>query len=361
MADTLAKIYYDAENPASFSSDQKLYKAAKELDHSITLDFVRDWLARQLTYTLHKQKRIKFPRSKIVVADEGVQWQADLADLQMYSKFNKGIKYILTVVDTFSRYAWVKTLKTKSGKELADAFQEIFAEEIPASIQTDNGKEFKNKDVQDLFQNHNIRFFTTTDEDIKCAMVERFNRTLKNKMFKIMTKTGKRCYISYLDSIVKSYNNSVNRSIGYKPVEVDEKNKDEIFKKLYGYKDKREMLIAMSGMANPKLKIGDLVRIRYQHTKFDRGYIPNWTDEVYEIIKCIKGTPSYYKLKDYKGNEIEGRFYAHEIQKVIDPTYRVERILRTRTRGGIRESLVKWVNFPSTENQWIPSADIADV
>lgn len=361
MADTLAKIYYNVEHPASFSSLEKLYQAARLSDPSITKNVVQDWLSEQLTYTLHKSRRNRFPRSRTVVTDRNVQWQADLVDLQMYSKFNKNFKYLLTIVDCFSRFARVSALKSKTGTELQKAFEKIFEEETPSAIQTDNGREFKNKEVISLFKESNVDFFTTTDEDIKCSLVERFNRTLKNKMFKIMTKTGKRNYIEYLPAIVKSYNNCVHSSIGLKPSDVDDDDKEKIFQKLYGFKDKREMLIHNRKLKLPKLNVGDLVRIRYQKTVLDRGYYPNWSDHVYEIVKRIKGNPTYYKLKDYENNLIEGRFYEHEIQQVKNPSYRIEKVIKRRTRNGIKECLVKWLNFPSTQNQWIPAENIGEV
>ena len=360
MDEILNKIYYDSSNPAGYSSAIKLHKAAKLENPKITLSFVREWLAKQLTYTLHKPRRITFRRSKTVVTGENVQWQADLVDLRLYSKFNKNCNYLLTVIDTFSRYAWVECLKTKSGGDLRKAFENIFKDEIPTAIQTDNGTEFKNSDVQSLFESLNIQFFTTRDESVKCALIERFNRTLKDKMFKLMTKTGSRSYIQHLPPLINAYNRTIHRSTGEKPIEVNEQNEEKIFERLYGFKDKREML--MNEMRKtPKLEVGDLVRIRYQSNVFDRGYYPNWTDEVYEIVKTIKANPPYYILKDYQGNVIEGRFYEQEVQRVIDPSYRVEKILKKRRRNGIEECLVKWVNFPSSHNQWIPAENVGDI
>ena len=362
MAETLNTIYFDAGHPASFSTARKLYDAASKVDATISLKFVKNWLATQLPYTLHKPKRKVFPRSRVVVTDKNVQWQADLVDLQNYSRFNKGQKYLLTVIDVFSKYAWVIPLKTKSGIEVTEAFQSIFEKDFPSNIQTDNGKEFKNSELQKLFKQFNINFFTTTDEDIKCSLVERFNRTLKEKMFKIMTKTGKRNYLEFLPSIVSSYNNSVHSATGFKPIDVGIEDKDVIFRRLYGYKDRRELLIKQrKKKITPKLNEGDLVRIRYQGTKFERVFYPNWSDEIYEVIKQIKADPPYYILKDYQNQVIDGRFYEQEVQKVLDPKYRVETVIKRRTRNGIRECFVKWLNFSSSHNQWIPEADIESV
>lgn len=359
MDNIISRIYHDITNPAGYSSAQKLYTTAKKENSSITRQQVKEWLSSQNTYTLHKPRRVNFPRSRTIVTDKNIQWQADLADLKMFSSSNKHNKYLLTVVDVFSRFAYVQSLQNKTGPEVAKAFERIFKQASPTSIQTDNGKEFLNKEVKNLFKQYNINFFTTTDEDTKCSLVERFNRTLKDKMFKIMTKTGTRKYVDVLDAIVKSYNNSVHSATGYKPVDVNINNRDDIFERLYGFKDKREMLLQrVASEKDGKLQKGDQVRIRKEDVVFTRGYHPHWTEEVFTIVGVVNDNPRYYFIKDEDGELIKGRFYEQELQKVTTPTFRVERIIKTRIRNGKKECYIKWLNFPSTRNSWIPESDI---
>ena len=148
MNDLLKTIYYDFKSSAGFASVKKLAEAS-----GISEKQVKEWLKSQPTYTLHKTARKYYPTRQYVVHDIDEQWQADLADVSLLAKRNKGYHFILTVIDLFSRYAWARPLKTKGGKEVASAFKSIFNEgRIPKRIQTDQGKEFENQHVRKLFR-----------------------------------------------------------------------------------------------------------------------------------------------------------------------------------------------------------------
>ena len=172
----LKSIYYDSQNPAGYASAEKLSEAS-----GIRLSKVKEWLKAQPTYTLHKQARKIYPTRRYVVHDIDEQWQADLADVCLLARRNRGYHFILTVIDLFSRYAWARPLKSKRGSEVASAFKSIFREgRIPQRIQTDQGKEFENQHVRRLFAKHNIELFSVKSA-YKAAVVERFNRTLKTR------------------------------------------------------------------------------------------------------------------------------------------------------------------------------------
>lgn len=206
----LHKIYYDPKNTASFSSANNLYKSAKDKLPEITEKRTRDWLKSQITYTLHKPIIKKFRRNSIVVEFPDEQWQADLVDLSKYSSENKGYKYILTAIDIFSKYVWTRSLKTKAGEEVSKAFESIFKTgRVCRKLQSDQGKEFLNKQVKSIFKNYEIKFFIAKNKETKCAVIERFNRTLKAKMFKYFTSVGSRVYIDKLQTFTETYNKTV--------------------------------------------------------------------------------------------------------------------------------------------------------
>ena len=356
---TLKSVYYDPANSASFSSAQNLYEAVKQ--QGITLQQVKEWLSKQITYTLHKSRRKRFQRNPVVVSNKDQQWQADLVDMQEFAKQNKGHKYLLTVIDVFSKFAFTVPLKTKSAKELHSTFAKLFAVRQPITLQTDQGLEFDNKTLKDLLKERGIRYFTTRNTETKCAVVERFNKTLRNRMFKYFTAKGTRKYIDVLPSLLKAYNNSVHRSIGMRPSEVTDEHRHSIFKKLYGYKSEREMLLKQRKQ-KPSLDVGDKVRIQYKNEPFEKGYYPQWTDEVFTVANAAKDNKKQqYKLTDYKGEEIEGRFYPEEVQHISEQTYRVEKVIARRTVNGIKQVKVKWLNYPSTDNSWINASDLCNV
>ena len=121
----LEHLYYNPKSPAAYAGEQALYKLAKQSSKKVKLQDIRDWLRKQQTYTLHKPIHKKFLRRKTVVAGIDTQWQADLADLSKLSKFNDKHRYLLCIIDVFSKYAWVVPIKDKTGKTLVIAFKSV--------------------------------------------------------------------------------------------------------------------------------------------------------------------------------------------------------------------------------------------
>lgn len=355
----LRQVYYDAAHPAGFGSVAKLYDAVKK--EGISKGDVRKWLLGQLTYTLHKPKRVKFKRNPTVVTGVDSQWQADLVDMGWLASSNEGHKFLLTVIDVFSKFAFAMPIKTKNGKTIANAFSKIFTERKPNALQTDMGSEFVNQHVAKVLADNHVSFFTTRNAEIKCAIVERFNRTLRGRMFKYFTAKGTHSYVNVLHQLVNGYNNAVHRSIGMAPAAVTSEHTAVIFKKLYGADDERQLLRQRYG--TPKVAVGSTVRIPYENKAFDPAYYPSWTDEVYTVTAALKDNKrAQYKLTDNNNKTLQGRFYPEEIQQVSsDPTFRLEKVLRRRTVGGVKQCFVKWVNHDDQHNSWINERDIEDV
>ena len=355
--DILTKIYYNTSNPASFCGVEKLFKEAYKLNPLITHKQVKDWLSGELVYTLHKPVRKRFQRNPVVSERINECFQADLVDLKEFAKSNSNHPFILTVIDVFSKKAWAKALKNKTALTVTKAIEEIFRDNRPMKLQTDRGKEFENREFKGLMDKYRVNHFTTNNSDIKCSVVERFNRTLKNKMFRFFTKTGKRQYINVLEDLISSYNNTFHSTIGMTPNQVTEDNEGEVFEKIYGFKNKREMLRKLK---SPNIKIGDNVRKKYDFKPLDRGYYPNWTDQVFKIDKTLRNyNKPLYNINDQKNKSHNRRFYPEEVQKIKENIiYRVEKILKERTKGKKKFYLVKWLNHPTTENSWEPSENI---
>ena len=352
MNDLLKTIYYDSKHSAGFASIKKLAEASNQPEKE-----VKAWLKAQPTYTLHKSARKRYPTRQYVVHDIDEQWQADLADVSLLAKRNKGYHFILTVIDLFSRYAWARPLKNKSGSEVASAFKSIFDEgRIPKRIQTDQGKEFENRQVRKLFQEHNIELFSVKSA-YKAAIVERFNRTLKTRLWRYFTANLTQKWTDVLQDSVQAYNHSVHRMIGRKPVEVTDDLVDELREKRHRQKKPPQ--------GKRDISVGDKVRISKVKSVFAKGYLPNWTEEVFTVaIVNTKYTPTTYTLKDYRGEIIEGSFYRHEIQPITqndDDVFLVEKIIRRQKRQGVTWMLVKWLGYLENMNSWVRQSDISKV
>lgn len=325
----LSQLYYNPESPASFGGVDSIYRAVKnDGKYQISRNKIRSWLQKQDTYTLHKPVRYRFKRNRVIVGAMDDEWEADLVIMDSLSKANNGYKYILTVIDVLSKFAWVEPLKTKSGENLVKAFQKILRKgRKPTTFHTDKGTEFTNKLFQKLLKNNGIRFLTTHNETT-ASIVERFNRTLKGKMWKYFTAKNTLKYVDILQKLVKSYNHSRHRSIGMRPVDVNKDNERVVWQRLYGDESTKSIKY--------KFNIGDQVRISKARRTFKKGYLPNWTEEVFTITKRIPRRPPVYKIADYDGEELEGTFYEQELQKVNKTDsdfYRVEKVLRSRMRN----------------------------
>ena len=199
MEKTLVSMYLDPSHPATFGGLDAVYGAVKEKGKSkICRKQVEDWLSQQDVYTLHNPARRRYKRSRVIVPDIDAQFQADLVDVQNLSRYNKGYKYLLTGIDISSKYAWVVPLRTKQGQELFKAFQTILSSgRKPSKLQTDQGTGFLYRVFQKFLRDDNIRFFTV-NSGLKASVVERFNRTFKNKMYKYFTAENTLTYIDVL-------------------------------------------------------------------------------------------------------------------------------------------------------------------
>ena len=271
-------------------------------------------------------------------------WCSDLVDMQKLSKWNKGCKYLLMVLDLFSKYGWIVPLKTKTGLEVSKAFESIFRQlkvlgakgtvPKPKKLWADKGKEYYNKNVKDLLAKNNIEIYSTENEE-KSSVCERWNRTIKEKMYKRFTIQNNTVYIDIVPKILASYNNSKNRSIGMTP---NQARKPENYGKVYWnlYRGVRKSPLS----DRPAFKIGDTVRIsKYKRKTFDKGYTPNWTEEVFVISEIRPTDPVTYKALN--GEEIEGTFYREELQETDQTIFRIERVIR-KTKD---KALVKWKGY----------------
>ena len=284
-SEILRNIYYNPSNPSAFSSPQKLYNA---VDKRISLKNIRKWLMSQNTYTLHKQRRKNFVRSRITVEDIDDQFQADLVDMQAFQKENKGFKYILTVIDVFSKFAFALPLKSKNADDVIKAFKIVFSKRKPEKLQSDKGKEFVNDKMKKFLESKNIHFFTSNNENIKCSVVERFNRTLKSKMWKYFTSVGSRNWIDIISKLTEAYNNSVHRSTNKKPIDVNSGNSKTVFRTLYGFNSMRELL---KNKSKNQFSVNMKIRLPHKLGPFDKSYYPLWTDQVFNIQKIKSGFP----------------------------------------------------------------------
>ena len=272
-------------------------------------------------------------------------WAADLADMTALSEDNEGVKYLLLVIDIFSKYGWIEPLKNKKGKTLANALKTIFKERKPEKLWTDKGREFYNKDVKEL-----IELYSTENEE-KSSIVERWIRTMKEKIWKYFTDNNTYNYMDVLPDLVKDYNNTVHSSTKLTPIDASKKkNELTVWRNLYPDRYKINDI-------TPKFSVGDRVRITKKKKDFEKGYTTRWTEEIFTIKEIRNTDPITYKLEDLEGEEIKGTFYEPELQKTEQQIYRIEKIIKKEKN----KSLVKWKGYSDKFNSWVDNKDLIDL
>ena len=220
---------------------------------------------QQLAEKFHKRIIGKFEKREVHTSFKDNIRGADLADMQLLNKYNKGIRFLLCVIDIFSKYAWVVPLKDKKDISIVKTFQSILKQSNrkPNKIWVDKGSEFYNAYFKKWLQDNDTVMYSAHNEG-KSVVAERFIRTLKSKIYKYMTSISKNVYIDQLDDIVDEYNNTYNTTIKMKPIDVKDNTYINTSKKI-NYKD-------------PKFKVGDRVRISKYRNIFAKGYMPNWSE-----------------------------------------------------------------------------------
>jgi hypothetical protein len=307
----------------------------------------------QLSKELHAPYRGKFPKLRVTSAGPNDIWAIDLCDFQNVTSSNDNYRYGFVTVDVYSRYAWVVPLRSKTASETLGALSRVIAESSgkPRAIWCDSGGEFLNKSWKAFCKKHSIEIYTTYG-DSKSVIAERFNRTLKTTIHKRFTEYATNSWIDMLPEVLELYNNRRHRSIGTAPAEQYKSVPKEVEHKPLAKSDRRK----------PKYDIGSYVRIHRSKRVFEKGYSPNWSEEVF-IVSSVKvpddGSPMSYYLIDKLGEPIGGMFYEGDLQGVKYPNLHfVDAVLKTRKVRGKSEAFVSWVGLPEKFNQWIPQSDI---
>ena len=341
----LLEAYHDPSASGSLGGVRRFAEANK-----ITIKKAQSLLEKDLGYTLHKPRRKRFKTLPVVAEGMDHQWVADLVEVQTLSRYNRGYRYLLTVIDVLSKYAWVQPLKDKTGVQLVKAFEKILKTgRRPIQLQTDRGKEFYNRTFQTFLEKEKIHHFST-EGDAKASVVERFNRTLKTRMYRYFTSANTLRYEDVLQSLVRGYNATKHGSIGMPPKDVTIKNERRVWQRLYGRRLKPVG-------KKPRFRVGDRVRLNKKHRTFKKGYLPGWTEEVFTVDRVIRGPVNTYKIRELDDTPLEGTFYEQDLQKVNvsdDDVFRVEKVLK-REKG---QALVKWKGWPDKYNSWISSKEL---
>ena len=236
-----------------------------------------------------KPPRKYYPTNKTDVYYIDDIWSLDILDLKDYGpENNRGYRYVLVTIDNFSKFGWTTPLKNKNAQTIKDSFENIIinSKRKPSLIESDRGKEFYNNIFQDFLNKNNIKHYSR-NSSYGAVFAERFNRTIRDLLKKIVFENGDANWIDVLPTITKQYNNRIHTSTKLSPKDASlKKNEGFVYKNLL---DKRKKI-------TPKFQINDLVRVADLKKTFSKGDTTNWSYKLYKITEIINDTIPAYKI-----------------------------------------------------------------
>ena len=353
--DYLKKNYTNPASPVAFAGISKIYSF---FEGELSRKDIKDFLSTIQSYTLHKEEH-KVKRYNITrVFSLRDIWQIDLIHVDELYKENDGVKYLLCCIDVWSRRTFVEPLLNKKSESTYNAIRKILNRSggYPKNICSDGGSEFNCEKNINLFKQLSINFYTV-NSDIKCGIVERFQKTLQKKIYMYMTEKQTNRYIDILQDIVHSYNSSIHSYIKMSPYDAENPSNQEKLQKLHG----KAFLKNLKFKKNPKYRLKDPVRISEKKTAFSRSYNQQNKDEIFFVskINTSKPIPRYY-LKDESGEELEGFFYEYQLTLARIEEHRVQ-VLKKRKRNKITEYFVTFKGYSSKYDRWITEKELLDI
>lgn len=392
----LRRLYEDPSQAGSLGGVRSLIRLAKNKGLDVKEREAKEFLEGHSTYTLHgrvhREKGVL--NERIVTSGPFDLWEADLMDMPKGSK----AKYLLNVIDAHSKKAWSEPLKTKSPTLVKEAFKKILKARLPPGVTlnglcTDAGTEFFNKIMKrEVYEPNGINHYRA-QKPPGASIVEHFNRTLGEKLERYRTTFPQtKDLLPILEKVVEAYNKSWHSMLRSTPNEchdtayqialkgadslleasnqeitLPEKKNEIVLTYIHTAMGRNKEPHQWDPVAGPKpddpLKPGNYVRLHRRKNMFEKGRAKNFTDEVFKIVGNAGSNPNAYRLRDEQGEEIIGKIYRRQLQRLSKKpeTYEVHILARRHRRGRPSEVRVEWVGHPHLPSQWISTKDLVDV
>ena len=343
----LEGIYLNPRNPGGFSGQFKLQKEACKLRRDITNKDVKKFLKSQDSHTLHGLVPRKYLKCPVAVKEPGHLLSSDLADMTNDArKSNRNFRYLLFLIDCFSRKLSVIPLKDKRGSTIARELDKYLSlsQYRYKLLWCDEGSEFNSTHTKKICEKHGVKLYHIHNRRFKASYSERAIRTIKQKLYKILTHFNTDNFISYLDDVVSSYNDSPHRGLmGLSPNKVHEMRDPHEIRMLANKQFDQKLKNYGSDIKHENSRInfsqrdilaeGTHVRLLTNASEniFTKSYKPIFTIEIFKIDRVIKEIPLHYLLKDLSGEIIKGIVYRNEIVPASLPDYYpIEKIIKSK-------------------------------
>lgn len=339
----------------------KLHKILnKKYPGVFSLYFIKKLLNNQDSYALQKQVTHRYKTSRVQVSGLNDQADIDLMSVENIAKYNDGVKFLLTIIDIFSRFLIIRALKNKKTQTVLSAMANVLKNTHFTKVRSDKGSEFISHDFKKLMKQKGIYFFTTQNTP-KANYAERVQRTFRNMMFRMMKYQRNYRYIDHLQDLVQNYNHTPHRSLnGLSPSEITKENEADVWAFLYLKRRKMKKT-----PLRYKFKLGDMVRLSYLKHPFRRTHQQQYTTEVFKIkSRLIKQGVPLYKVIDLNDEPITGYVDEHEmirVEKNADSLWFIEKVLKKKKVGKKIQYFVQWEGFGKAFQSWVDADQIKEM
>ena len=354
---------YHADSQFSFGGLDKVKDSI-----NIKTNVLKNVLSKSNIYTEFREFKKPKYLPPVRTYGEDYLWEADLMFFThpTFAQQNDGKLYILAIIDTFTKTVKMKSLKSKNTTEVTNVVNNLFKEIKPRYLRVDAGGEFISNAFTKMCRENKVELYIAM-EPIKCAVIERFNRTFKRLLVQIMEQNNSLRWIDFLPQALEIYHSRRHSSIKMSPDEADEdRNHNKILRqnlKRYAKFDRKKFL---KNKKPSKFRKGQVVKLFSKKGAFSKGYAQNVTKEYFQIYHIDrKLSKDRYYLKDIAGDKVIGSFYQEYLVPFqppvdgavfkLDPNHKD---FKRKNIRGIPHIFVKWLGWPTKFNQWVPVDDV---
>lgn len=355
---TIKSTFYsmDGSKPPFVSGSLLTNKKFLQKNVPTTPENAENFIREQNVYTLYRSAKRKFPRNHYRITYMNELWEIDLLDMTALAEHNNGYKYLLVVVDAFSKFAWVRPMRTKTASEAIKQFSDIITQskQKPRVLQSDRGGELTGHTFTRFLTHKNIKHqFPTTTLPAKCAIVENLNRILRQIITRFLFVHNTKRYIHVLQQLVDGYNNTPQSRTKFAPAKINASNAVQVYHNTHLAHRKQKTLLS-------RFRVGDFVRVIEKQKTFKKPtFTPQWSKEIFRVVKIIHKQFPTYAIASLDGQPIKGHLYGDELQKIyVSPDTPYKRLTRnifdTARKGQIHAQTF------SGEKRWFNVHDIKD-
>ena len=313
----LNKLYY---KDLILSGSTELYKKAKQAHPKITMKFVKEWLSNQQSAQMN-DKPVQKKEFKPIYSEAPYAFQMDLTFFPRYKKKNDDYYVLFTAININTRFGYAYAMKDKEMSSIIKVIKEMEKKTVINVLQCDLGTEFNNYEFKQFCSDNNIILDLFKSDGHRLGIINRFHRTIKDKLVKYFDSFDTVKWVDIIDKIIYNYNHSVNRGIGYKPAEVNDFIENEIRQKK---KEEGQNIRDVE----PEFKVGQYIRTLNEKNQFEDKMKSKYSDEVYEITKVKNNS---IIIKDGKG--ILYKIKNDEVKVVNKPTNNIILTEKTKTNN----------------------------